>query len=80
MFENFDMKVIAQHVEGPELKQQFWKRCLIKYISNRKRRLKWLEHVETLKPGHLLLIVYPEYTGNCWHIARIEILHKTKDG
>lgn len=52
-----------------QIKQHFWKRCLVDYLNELPQRTKWKTNAPSLKPGDLVIIRednIPHYAGP-WH-------------
>lgn len=62
------------------LKQHFWKRWSIEYISELQQRVKWKRECQNIQPGALVLIKDKQLPPQFWLLGRIERLHPGSDG
>ena len=71
---------VSRWQQVTEMRNQFWRRWRKEVLQDLQRRSKWLQPVETLKMGDLVLITDDQQPPLHWPLARIEIVHPGPDG
>lgn len=63
-----------------QLRQHFWKRWSLEYVSELQQRQKWKKNQADIKIGSLVLIKNKDIPPLNWHLGRVHEIHPGPDG
>ncbi|XP_059057253.1 uncharacterized protein LOC131850857 [Achroia grisella] len=78
--EDSKINPIQRHLRLEQIRQHFWRRWQLEYISELQQRTKWKTDKTKLNIGDLVLLKEKDAPPLCWRLGRVSRLFPGSDG